>query len=274
MGTVARGAKLGGGTNFNDGQVIDPTEVNTDFNTLYTEINGGLDDANIETATIPGAKSFLFSSIPTPAAPTGSQVKLYNASGQLTVQSSGGQTYWPGYHQAIGLAATGRGVLGARFSSQLLSSQTGADTTETTIGTATFPAAGFWGGATASTSGSLHLTCGGTTAANTNTKRIRVYVGGTSGDLIFDSGAVAANGDTWLVRSTILDGGTATTTGYAFTEFRFHDATTGVVYSSTSFTTDWTAAQAILVTGTNGTASAGDIVGGFYILEYNAFYAT
>ena len=36
MGTIARGSKAGGGTNFNSGQTIDPAEVNTDFNTAYT----------------------------------------------------------------------------------------------------------------------------------------------------------------------------------------------------------------------------------------------
>lgn len=50
MGTITRGAKAGGGTGFNAGQTGDPAEVNTDINTLYTEINGNLDNDNIDAA--------------------------------------------------------------------------------------------------------------------------------------------------------------------------------------------------------------------------------
>ena len=42
MATIARTAKAGGGTNFNSGQTIDPDEVNTDFNTIVTEVNGNV----------------------------------------------------------------------------------------------------------------------------------------------------------------------------------------------------------------------------------------
>ena len=50
MGTIARGAKAGGGTDFNTGQIIDPAEVNTDLNTAYTVINANLDNDNIKAA--------------------------------------------------------------------------------------------------------------------------------------------------------------------------------------------------------------------------------
>jgi hypothetical protein len=77
MGTITRGAKAGGGTNFNTGQDILPGEWNTDLNQLFTEVNGLLDDANIATAKIPGAKTLRFVGISTPGAPAASDVLLY-----------------------------------------------------------------------------------------------------------------------------------------------------------------------------------------------------
>jgi len=77
MATIARGTKAGGGTNFNAGQVIAAAELNTDFNTAYTEINGLLDDGNIKTATIPGAKSLRFTEIAAPSSPAANDLLLY-----------------------------------------------------------------------------------------------------------------------------------------------------------------------------------------------------
>lgn len=50
MATIARGTKAGGGTNFNSGQTIDPAEVNTDLNTIYTEFNGNIENSNVKAA--------------------------------------------------------------------------------------------------------------------------------------------------------------------------------------------------------------------------------
>lgn len=47
MGVIQRGAKASGGTEFATGTAIRSDEVNTDFNTVYSEINGNLTDANI-----------------------------------------------------------------------------------------------------------------------------------------------------------------------------------------------------------------------------------
>ena len=77
MAVIARSAKAGGGTNYNSGQTIDPDENNTDDNTLYTEINGNLDDGNIETATIPGAKSHRYTEISAPSSPSSNDILLY-----------------------------------------------------------------------------------------------------------------------------------------------------------------------------------------------------
>ena len=46
-GTVTRGTKAGGGTDFQDGQTIEASEVNTDFNTLYNLVNGNIDGDNV-----------------------------------------------------------------------------------------------------------------------------------------------------------------------------------------------------------------------------------
>lgn len=89
MATIARTAKAGGGTNFNAGQTIDPDEVNTDFNTLYTEVNGALDDGNVETGTIPGAKTLRFTEIAVPSSPSSNDLYVYAADdGGLTVLRS------------------------------------------------------------------------------------------------------------------------------------------------------------------------------------------
>jgi len=93
MGTIARGSKAGGGTNLNSGQTADPAEVNTDFNTVYTEINGELDDANIKTGELPGAKSFRFTEMSAPAAPSSNDILLYAVDRGITVlqaKESGG----------------------------------------------------------------------------------------------------------------------------------------------------------------------------------------
>jgi hypothetical protein len=93
VGTIARGAKAGGGTNFNSGQVIDPAEVNTDFNTIVTEVNGLLDDGNIESGTIPGAKTLRFTGIAIPSNPASGDLLVYklNSADDLMIHNSSGQ---------------------------------------------------------------------------------------------------------------------------------------------------------------------------------------
>ena len=94
MGTIARGAKAGGGTNYNTGQAISPTEVNDEQNDVFGVINGGLDDANIETGTIPGAKTLRFTEQTTPTVPASNDLLAYaldvNGRSMLAVLDSGG----------------------------------------------------------------------------------------------------------------------------------------------------------------------------------------
>ena len=57
MATIARGAKTGGGTDFNTGQAMKSSEFNTDFNTIVTDYNGNITTANISaSAAIPYSK--------------------------------------------------------------------------------------------------------------------------------------------------------------------------------------------------------------------------
>lgn len=93
MGTISRSVKPGGGTNINAGQTAVPNDVNTDMNTVYTEMNGLLDDENIETATIPGSKSFRFTGIAAPSSPGSGDVLLFaSTTGVLTTKDSAGTT--------------------------------------------------------------------------------------------------------------------------------------------------------------------------------------
>lgn len=56
MSTVTRGTKAAGGTSFVDDTDILASEVNTDLDTLYTLVNGGLDSDNISaSASIPNS---------------------------------------------------------------------------------------------------------------------------------------------------------------------------------------------------------------------------
>lgn len=97
MGAITRTAKAGGGTNFNTGQTIAASEANTDFNTIYTEMSALLDDANIETATIPGAKSLRFTEVADPANPTTDDLLLYarddGGRTRLITRDSGGTNF-------------------------------------------------------------------------------------------------------------------------------------------------------------------------------------
>ena len=48
MGTITRGTKAAGGTDFVDNTDALASEVNTDFNTVYAEFNGNIADVNVD----------------------------------------------------------------------------------------------------------------------------------------------------------------------------------------------------------------------------------
>jgi len=50
MGTASRGTKAAGGTDFSDNTDALASEVNTDFNNIYSEFNGSIDDDNVDAA--------------------------------------------------------------------------------------------------------------------------------------------------------------------------------------------------------------------------------
>lgn len=77
MATITRSAKSGGGTNINTGQPLNPTEINDDANTVFAAVNGNLDNTNVATATIPGAKSLRFTEISAPSSPSSDDLLLY-----------------------------------------------------------------------------------------------------------------------------------------------------------------------------------------------------
>ena len=51
-GTIVRGTKSSGGTAFQSGETIKASEVNTDFDTIYTAFNGNVESINIKDGTI------------------------------------------------------------------------------------------------------------------------------------------------------------------------------------------------------------------------------
>lgn len=93
MGTITRSTKAGGSTNIADGQTAVAADVNTDTNTIVTEINGEIDDANIKTAELPGAKSLRFSEIAAQANPGANDIVLHaieQSGTRLTMRDSAG----------------------------------------------------------------------------------------------------------------------------------------------------------------------------------------
>jgi hypothetical protein len=53
---IVRGNKSSGGTAFQSGEIIKASEVNTDFDTVYTKINGNIDTGNLADGAVTSAK--------------------------------------------------------------------------------------------------------------------------------------------------------------------------------------------------------------------------
>lgn len=240
MGTIARGTKAGGGTNLNSGQVADPAEVNLDFNTAYTEINGALDDTNIETATIPGAKSLRFTGIAAPSAPSTGDLLLYlSTTGVLSTKNPSAEV--------IGLGGT--------IDSIIATAATGADTTETTLWSVEV------GNSLLSDNGqSLHFVALISFASNANDKTIRVKFGGTIlyESVITDTTAgatVAYRGTIWRIAAS----GANSQVGVS--DRSANAAVVGGSVSSGAFASETlTGSVTFAVTGQNAVASGSDIL--------------
>lgn len=263
MGTIARTAKAGGGTNFNSGQTIDPAEVNTDFNTIVTEVNGLLDDGNIETATIPGAKSLRFTEISAPSSPSSNDLLVYGADDgagvtRLHSKDSAGNVLALGYTRLVGTgteAATVGGVIAGSFGSV----GTPASTAETVLKSLSVAAAAI------TTNGeAVRLVASGLLAANANNKTIRVRLDGVGGTSVLDSGTIATNSAIWDVDLRIIR--ISATTADIVGVLRVSAAgggigavsvhrMSGIATPTVTFASAWT----VDVTGENGTANANDI---------------
>lgn len=125
---------------------------------------------------------------------------------------------------------------------------TGANTTETDLHSYTVS-----GGTLGADKDKLLAEFAGVTGANTNTKRIRAYWGGT---LVFDTTATVYNDVSWDVELTIIR--VSSTSYHVIAKGRFGTAVITKYTSVTSVTA--ASAQVLKVTGTNGSSSANDIV--------------
>lgn len=131
---------------------------------------------------------------------------------------------------------------------------TGANTTETDFASFTLPA----GALDSSVSGventsGIHIRAWGTTAANGNTKTIRLYFGGTV--IKSNSVTTAPNNLDWFIEAYIHRADTTQQAGYA--HMLVGTATQGT--SLVTLTKDLSAAQIIKVSLENGSANANDI---------------
>jgi hypothetical protein len=126
--------------------------------------------------------------------------------------------------------------------------QTAADTVETTLWTYSLPAN------TLSANGKgVRIVAWGTTGATANGKTIKLYFGGTT---LVTAGNALNNGQ-WKVNGLVLRSGAATQVGTADLVF---GGWAGAAATATAPAETLSGAVTIRVTGTNGTAAAGDIV--------------
>jgi hypothetical protein len=108
------------------------------------------------------------------------------------------------------------------------------------------------GGTLAANGDQINVKFSGLTAANGNTKRLRVYFGTT---VIFDSTAVAFNAAHWEIEATIIR--VSATTCRVTAKGLFGTNVSLVTY--TAATETLANSLALKLTGTNGTSNAGDI---------------
>lgn len=263
MATIARGAKAGGGTNFNSGQTIDPAEVNDDLNTLYTEVNANLDDGNIETATIPGAKSLRFTEISTPSTPSSNDLLLYAkdyggvSSVLYTVDAAGTEQ---ALNQAR-FAGTGGKValIGGVIDGDEASVGTAADTSELVLHSHAIAV-----NTLSSVGMAIHITANGLLAANANNKTVNLRLNGVAGAILVGTGVVATNSAMWDLDVWVVRSGTNTVDAHGVIRVGAAGGAVGAVSvhrhayavdAAITLTSAWT----LDICGLNGTASANDV---------------
>lgn len=136
---------------------------------------------------------------------------------------------------------------------------TPASTTETDLQTYSIPA-----NSMGTNGDSVYFEMSFTTAANANTKRLRIKYGATT---MYDSTALALNAATITVRGRIIRTGAATQTYY----IEVHSNSALLVATSATGTAAETLSGAVTLksTGQNGTATANDLVQGTGVVQFN-----
>lgn len=106
---------------------------------------------------------------------------------------------------------------------------------------------------------SIRLKCAGTTAANGNTKQVKLYWNGT---VVLDTGALAANAKPWVIEATI----TRTTSGFAkiFASGQFNGAI--IAAAQTQVATTYTGTVVVKCTG--GATADNDVTQDLFSMEF------
>lgn len=154
-------------------------------------------------------------------------------------------------------SGTGTAAVSGVITSSITPAQTGANTNETTLWTYTLP------GNSLTTNGqAVRLTVCGLNAANGNAKTLTVYFGATT---ILIANANTTSAAAWCSSFVILR---TSATGQFFQ--RVYSTYGGTVASASLATAVETLSGDVVikVTGTNGSASAGDIVLNWALLEW------
>ena len=134
---------------------------------------------------------------------------------------------------------------------------TPASTVETTLFTTTLAASQL-----AADGESVRMVAYGTTAANTNNKTIKVYLGASG--IAQNSTTTAPNGKNFKIVADVTRSGGTSSVEHVSIEF---DGVAAEIDLSKAGTT-WSNTNALAITGTNGTSSANDIIIKQVIVEY------
>jgi len=162
----------------------------------------------------------------------------------------------PEGHPLVSRMATSTGLLklSGNLYCTMVTTDTGANTTETDLASYTLPAGAMDTSISGVTSyAGIHIRAWGTTAANANTKTIRLKFDGTTIDS--NSVTTAPNSQDWVIDTYLhrLD----STNQKGMTRFDVGATTQGV--NAISATATLANAIIVKVTGQNGTSSSGDI---------------
>lgn len=144
-----------------------------------------------------------------------------------------------------------------KLASAYADSGTPASTVETTLFTTTLAASQL-----AADGESVRMTAHGTTAANANTKTLKVYLGTNA--IAQNSTTTAPNGKNWKIVADVTRSGATSSVEHVSIEF---DGVAAEIDASKVGAT-WSSANVFSVTGTNGTSAANDIVLKQAIVEY------